>query len=714
MTHATDRRNMPSQETPKTAQSGAVRKAPRRQTLLLEALEERALLSANFYAINGTGNNTSNPLWGSAGTDLLRLAPAAYQDGISTPAGADRPSARTVSNTIVDQGDADIISDRQLSAMIYAWGQFLDHDLDLTPGASPAQSFNVAVPTGDPYFDPNGTGTQTINLIRSLFDTATGTDASNPRQQVNIVTAWLDGSQIYGSDEVSANKLRSHVGGQLKTSPGADGVVGTADDLLPYNNSTYFPDGTLAMANDAHLVPDDQLFAAGDVRANENIELTSLQTIFVREHNRIANSLRRANPRLDDETLYQMARARVIAELQVITYQEWLPALLGAGALHSYQGYNPSVNPGIANEFSTAAFRLGHSLLGDDVEFLGNNGLPVAEEVPLSAAFFNPNLLVQNGVDSILKYLSSDPASELDSTIVGSVRNFLFGPPGAGGFDLASLNIQRGRDHGLADYNSMRAAFGLPRVTSFAQITSNTSVQEKLQALYGNVNNIDAWVGVLAEDHVPGSSAGALVQRVMANQFERLRDGDRFWYQRVFSGTTLQQLSSTRLADVIRRNTGLTNLQQNTFFFRVQISGNVFQDANRDGKRQPGERNLARQLVELWDATSGEIVSTTATDGKGQYTFDVSNDLRLGKYVIRISQSSGWVQTTPLLRVQLTRGDTFLSRMDIGVSSNTGGSSSPHGGTWRQAGVPLDSVTDSSVIDSLFSQQDPRHPRSGR
>ena len=99
--------------------------------------------------------------------------------------------------------------------MIYAWGQFIDHDLDLTGNAT--QAFNIPVPTGDPSFDPNGTGTQIIPLNRSISDPATGT--SNPRQQVNTVTAWLDGSQIYGSDATTADKLRTHDGGLLKTSP---------------------------------------------------------------------------------------------------------------------------------------------------------------------------------------------------------------------------------------------------------------------------------------------------------------------------------------------------------------------------------------------------------------------------------------------------------------------------------------------------------------
>src|SRR5207249_8740239 len=122
-------------------------------------------------------------------------------------------------------------------------------------------------------------------------------------------------------------------------------------------------------------------------------------------------------------------------------------------------------------------------------------------------------------------------SSEVDNTIVNSVRNFLFGEPGQGGFDLASLNIQRGRDHGLPDYNTVRAAYGLRRVTAFSQITSNVDVQNKLRSLYGNVNNIDLWVGALAEDHVAGSSTGPLIRAALKDQFTRLRDGDRFWYQ---------------------------------------------------------------------------------------------------------------------------------------------------------------------------------------
>jgi hypothetical protein len=150
---------------------------------------------------------------------------------------------------------------------------------------------------------------------------------------------------------------------------------------------------------------------------------------------------------------------------------------------------------------------------------------------------------------------------------VGGLRNFLFGPPGAGGFDLAALNIQRGRDHGLLDYNSVRVAYGLPRVSSFAGITSNATIQTKLKDIYSSVDAMDLWVGGLSEDHLPGSSVGPTFQRIIADQFERIRDGDRFWYRWTFKGAQLEAIERTRLSDIIRRNTSLTKIQDDVFFY---------------------------------------------------------------------------------------------------------------------------------------------------
>jgi hypothetical protein len=522
--------------------------------------------------------------------------------------------------------------------MIYAWGQFLDHDLDLTNTASPAEAFPIAVPTGDAYFDPASTGTQTIPLSRSQYDPATGTSLANPRQQLTSITSWIDGSMVYGSDAATAASLREFAGGRMLQ--GANG-------LLPTDATGFF--------------------MAGDVRANENPELTSLQTLFVREHNRVAARVARENPTWTDEQIFQAARNFVIGEIQVITYKEWLPALLGQGAIRPYQGYNANVNPSIANEFATAAFRLGHSMLGDNIQFLGNNGEELRDDISLAEAFFNPGLIEDYNIDPVLKYLASDPSSEIDNQVVGSVRNFLFGPPGAGGLDLASLNIQRGRDHGLADYNSLRGAYGLPKVTTFAQITADVSLQNNLQQLYGDVNNIDAWVGMLAEDHVPGASVGPLVQRVLVDQFTRLRDGDRFWYQRSLSGQQLRDVESTTLTDLIRRNTHLTNLQQNAFFFRVEISGRVVNDGNRDRLLAPTEPGLRGRTVELVDVESQEVVGTTTTDAQGVYRFDIQNGLGVGEYLVREVTPAGWLETArPTRPIVITRGDQTFARVDFG------------------------------------------------
>ncbi|MDP5033510.1 MAG: hypothetical protein NWP31_01055, partial [Solirubrobacteraceae bacterium] len=160
---------------------------------------------------------------------------------------------------------------------------------------------------------------------------------------------------------------------------------------------------------------------------------------------------------------------------------------------------------------------------------------------------------------------ASGNMQEIDLKVVDDVRNFLFGPPGSGGFDLAAMNIQRGRDHGLADYNTVRAAYGLRRVTSFAQISSNSDTAAALEAAYGSVSNIDLWVGGLAEDHVRGGSLGPVFTRIVADQFARLRDGDRFYYENSLRGRELSQVRRTTLSKVLRENTALTTVQRNAF-----------------------------------------------------------------------------------------------------------------------------------------------------
>lgn len=496
-------------------------------------------------AIDGSGITGKD--WGANGSQLLRWANPAYADGQSAPGDAGRPNARLVSQLVSNEERA-IPNARNASAFLWIWGQFLDHDIDLTESID--EPYPVLIPAGDPFFDPNGTGDVAILVFRSIYDTATGTSTANPRQQINEITAFIDASNVYGSDAERANALRTLDGtGRLKTSEG---------DLLPFNL-----DGLHNAGGDSPA-----LFVAGDIRANEQVGLTAMHTLFVREHNRLASLARAANPSLTGDEIYEYARRLVGAEMQAITYREFLPVLLGRDALSRYQGYRDDVNPGIANLFSTAAFRVGHTMLNEQLLRLEADGAPSSEgPLPLAEAFFRPDLLQTEGaMEALLRGFAAQRARGIDPFITSAVRNFLFGAPGAGGFDLASLNIQRGRDHGLPDYNTARKAVGLAPKASFAAISGDPDVQIRLEQAYGSVDNIDAWVGGLAEDRHRESLVGEFFHRVLLQQFENLRDGDPYWYTRDLDRPTQDFIESLTLGEIIRLNTAVDReLPRNVF-----------------------------------------------------------------------------------------------------------------------------------------------------
>lgn len=486
--------------------------------------------AAEFRSIDGTGNNPGHPEWGSAGQTLRRLMPADYSDGVSEPWSElhGLPSAREVSNALATQAQS-IPDLGGASGFLWQWGQFVDHDIDLTGGAAPAEAFPIPVPAGDPFFDPFWTGSALIPLTRSVYD-----HGSTPRQQLNQITAWIDASNIYGSDDARAAALRGPRG-SLRTSPG---------ELLPFNTDG-FPN--------APTEHDPSLFLSGDVRVNEQNGLTAMHTLFVREHNRLAAIFWDLG--FDDETTYQLARAVVSAEVQAITYNEFLPVLLGRKALAPYRGWR-NVDPEIANVFSTAAYRLGHSMLPEELLRLDADGETIGDgSLPLKNAFFAPGEILAHGIEPLLRGLAVQPSQAVDTRVVDGVRNFLFGPPGAGGFDLASLNLQRGRDHGLPRYNVAREKMGLPAVGSFAEISSDPDVQAGLAAVYASVDEIDLWIGGLAEDALDDGMLGPLFAAILVDQFERLRDGDRFWYEEALPKPLVKYVEHSTLSEIIQRNT---------------------------------------------------------------------------------------------------------------------------------------------------------------
>ena len=511
-----------------------------------------------YRTIDGSGNNLRNPQINQTGVRLVRLADPAYTDGISSFAGEGRPNPRDISN-IVNAQDKSIPNSDSATNFVWLWGQFMDHDITFSD-ESRAEPANIEIPIGDDIFDPESTGMARMFFNRAIRDPATGTSTDNPRQQLNKITGWIDASTVYGSDTERANALRTNDGsGRLKFSPG---------NLLPYNE--------LGLPNFRFRGPD--FFLAGDERANENIGLTSLHTLFMREHNRLAEEIAARDASLSGEEIYQMARRIVGAQIQAITYNEFLPVLLGPNALPPYSHYDDSALSGVANVFSSAAYRVGHTLLDPKIRLVDAQGNEI-EALALKDAFFKPEKVVEAGIEPILRGFTAHLHQKVDVFIIDDVRNFLFvddqptGTPRLRGFDLASLNIHRGRDHGLPSYNDMRVALGLERKESFSEITSDPEVERRLREAYGtkedgtdNTDDMDIWVTGLAEDRYGESMLGELFHTIVARQFRVLRDGDRFWYQRSLSQDELREIEETNLADIIRRNTDVgSEISDNAF-----------------------------------------------------------------------------------------------------------------------------------------------------
>jgi peroxidase len=522
------------------------KRLPRRSIRLRRALGVFGFrFPIEYRTIDGANNNLANPHWGRAFTPFKRMSKARYNDGHNEPMEKDLPSPRAVSNSCSAQ-DRSIPSRIRLSNMFWQFGQLLDHDFALTPTMKPAEPFMIEIPEGDRFFDPLRAGDKEMKLERSTYMMVNGV-----REQINTLTAFIDASHVYGSESALANELRELDGtGRLKVSEG---------DMLPFNVNG-FP--VAPTANDPTI------FLAGDFRVNEQLGLTAIHTLFVREHNYWAHYLRRAFPRMSGDRVYHLARAIVAAETQHITYEEFLPLLIGKNALPPYTGYKPNVNPTVANEFTTGVFRLGHTLLPSHIHRLGSDLLPIPEgPLALRGAFFQPRrLLTEGGIDPVLRGLSTTVAQDLDIKVIDDVRNFLFGPPGSGGFDLVALNLQRSREHGLSTYNQVRRSMGLRPRRNFSEISSNPENVNCLAAVYSSIEDVDLWIAGIAEDPLPGALLGETFTVLMIDQFTRFRDGDRFWYENYLPPRLVRLVKQQTMSKIIRRNTGIgRELQDNAF-----------------------------------------------------------------------------------------------------------------------------------------------------
>ena len=337
---------------------------------------------------------------------------------------------------------------------------------------------------------------------------APGTGVDSARQQVNTLSSYIDASNVYG---VTAERLE-----WLRDGP-VDGKLANNEATLMLTDG-YLPAAD-ARGNAATAPPVDLMGrlrgtpararVAGDVRANENLALTSIHTLFAREHDRIVASLPASLPA---EARFEIARRIVGAEVQYITYNEFLPAL--GVKLARYRGYDPTVKAGLGNEFATVGYRAHSMIHGEfDVPFEAGAysdaqlaafravGIAVRDEagalslnVPLSVAFGNPDLLPAIGLGPFLASLSAERQYRNDEQIDNTLRSVLFKVPKpgtpdpsvcqapvidpacfAGVEDLGALDVQRSRDHGMPSYNELRRAYGLAPAKTFTAITGEAT-----------------------------------------------------------------------------------------------------------------------------------------------------------------------------------------------------------------------------------------------
>lgn len=340
----------------------------------------------------------------------------------------------------------------------------------------------------------------------------------------------------------------------------------SAGDMLPLNGK-----GLSNAPSTAH-----GLFVAGDHRANEHPVLTALHTVFVREHNAIADELRRKYPRWDDERLFWNARRVNIAQFQRIVYEEWLPAMLGRG-VGAYGGHKRSVDGGISVEFAGAAFRVGHTMVGEEVRRVGRQGKEKGRFKLRELFFAGTGVLKREGLEEFVRGSMVGRARQVDLEVDNALRNHLFrGVKGEMGFDLVALNLQRCRDHACARYNKLRALVGLKRVKRFEELSGDVGTRERLKRAYGHVDRVEAWPGLMAERHVRGGSMGETMVRLWTREFRRIRSGDRWFYKRAgIIGGELKGVGvgeKETLRKILLRNTRIAGreLPRRMFFVDVE------------------------------------------------------------------------------------------------------------------------------------------------
>ncbi len=560
--------------------------------------------------LDGSDNNVAHGAkgwaWGKANTNFERLVDKNIYDlgdktGTTPNAG---PNPRDISNAILNQAkpgidpnlqsgnnsganDKDIRNKFGGNELFTAFGQYYDHGLD----------FLVKGGTGNPVTVGNDKF-PIADLNRGAVAPGTGVDGK-AREHINQTAQYLDQNQAYGSSQAILEfLLERDSDGNLtaKLLNGKDGGLATLGELKANWEkgvkaglveafkdewiSDFKGSGQPLLIDINRGISLDAHFVAGDGRVNENLGLSAVHTIWKNNHNYWVDYLTKylskdatyaaqvKSGAITQKEIFEMAKIINEAEYQRAVFDEFTELMVGSN-VHAFRDYNPNINVTVTHEFAAAAFRLGHSMLNNTitVEVDGQR-----KDMPLFAAFLAPDQMDKfGGAKGIVGGMISTLHQEIDTQMVTTLRNQLVGRP----LDLASLNIARGRDLGLPTLNEMREMAGLKRYASWAEFGANLRYAEdlaKFKSIYKTVNDVELWVGGLAEK--PKSANGLGNDTVLGETFTyifsiqqiALQDGDRFYYKhRLFETNLRQEIQSQDFSQIIERTLGLEYLQAEVF-----------------------------------------------------------------------------------------------------------------------------------------------------
>lgn len=471
---------------------------------------------SKFRSASGECNNFNHRYWGARGDPFLRLIEPNYADGRIKPRTSVGSHALPVPDTIINQLQRSIpvgAVHPHVTAMLPAWGQLLSYDL--VQILSPHSSFrccrndSTTAATDEIIQCYVRTGEGCKEYKRSIPSTEPGNCKFEYRDQMNAASGFLDGSGLYGTTEKEILALRTFTSGKV--------------DIKAC------------------------------LRCNEPGAIGALHTILLKEHNRIADEMSKLNKEWSDTTLFYETRRAIIAQIQHITYNEFLPVVLGTQIANSpdlriengkhYSGYSSANRAGVFNEVAVGA-------------------------IPAFLTMLPPDMYNESASAEIL---ISTPAMQQTFIPDHATFNDEWTP--------IALALQRGRDHGVPSYhkalNLCEKRFGIPYGSKLTfddmEYFGLSPVKRKtLEGIYQDAEDIDLLIGGLSETATLGTVFGPTLTCLLAIQFANLRNSDRFWYENDLppSSLNLQQLQAVRrvtLSGLLCEAKGVSKAQPKAF-----------------------------------------------------------------------------------------------------------------------------------------------------